>query len=138
MGIGRVINCKQQSVTKRLDDVFNNPGTPKYQRAQHAGKWFKHAQNTGDWKDLLAAYLTAGVDVEDEWPGWLDYLEQLGTSAPKHISAIAKTRFDALKNGTAVKTNKHDPSIGPGQTTPDSIDSPCPPQKRIRRRKTRR
>ncbi len=136
----RTINCNGQTVTAKLNQVFKNPSTQAYKRAQ-ANNTFGNIQNVKDnWKDLIIAYLVAGVDVGDEWPAWCTYLEQLGagatgTQGPTNIWLIAQARNSALTatppQGMDTSTNGNG---GPVHTTPGSgpnpvttIDSPCPP-----------
>ena len=82
-----------------------------------------------NWKDLLIAYVVAGVDVGNEWEAWVAYLRSLGAGGdnepgPQSISTIASMRFNALINDTAIVTKTH--PHGRVQTSPGLIDSPCP------------
>ena len=135
----RVIMCNGQQVTAKLNQVFRNPGTPQYQQAQ-ANNTFGAIQNVQDnWKDLIIAYLRAGVDVGNEFPACVAYLETLGagatgTQGPLNIYNIAQARNTALTanppQGMDTTTNGNG---GPVHTHPGSganpatIDSPCPP-----------
>jgi hypothetical protein len=127
----RMINCNGQGVTNKLNQVFRNPGTPQYQYAQ-ANNTFGAIQNVQDnYKDLIIAYVVAGVDAGKEWPAWCAYLEQLGagatgTQGPQNIYDIAQTRDTALNGNTGIDT-KTQGGGGPVHTTPSTIDSPCPP-----------
>jgi hypothetical protein len=136
----RAILCDGQLVTAKLNQVFRNPGTRKYKQAQD-NNTFGSIQNVeGNWKDLLIAYLVAGVDVGDEFPAWVAYLQQLGagatgTQGPQNIYDIAQARNTALtatppmgmdtntrSGGGPVRTGKGTPG-----GLPSTIDSPCPP-----------
>ncbi len=136
----RMITCTGQQVTNQLNQVFRNPGTPQYQAAQ-AHNTFGAIQNVqGNWKDLIIAYLRAGVDVGNEFPAWVAYLEQLGagatgTQGPLNIYLIAQARNTALTANPpqGMDTNTHGGG-GPVHTAPGTaggqpamIDSPCPP-----------
>jgi hypothetical protein len=133
----RMILCDGQGVTIRLNQVFRNPGSRKYKQAQDSNT-FGNIQNVeGNWKDLLIAYLYAGVDVGDEFPAWVAYLESLGagatgTQGPLNIYLIAQARNAALTGNVGMDTTTN-PSGGPVHTRhgsgaqPTTIDSPCPP-----------
>lgn len=139
--ITQAIECNGQQVTIRLNQVFRNPGSPRYQKAQ-ANNTFGSIGNVEDnWKDLIIAYLRAGVDVGDEFPAWVAYLQKLGrgatgTQGPLSIYMIAQARNQALLANRGMDTSTHGPG-GPVHTTPGSgsgpssdpatIDSPCPP-----------
>jgi hypothetical protein len=135
----KMITCNGQQVTNKLNQVFGNPNTPQYQKAQ-ANNTFGDIQNVqGNWKDLIIAYLVAGVDVGNEWPAWCAYLEQLGagatgTQGPLNIYLIAQARntaltanppqgMDTTTNGNGGPVHTH-PGSG---SQPSTIDSPCPP-----------
>jgi len=124
--------CNGQTVTNQLNQVFKIPGTPQYQQAQANKGSFGNIQNVQDnWKDLIIAYLMAGVDVGKEWPAWCAYLQLLGagptgTQGPQNIYDIAQTRFQALNGSVGIDTTTHGGG-GPVHTTPNTIDSPCPP-----------
>jgi hypothetical protein len=131
------ILCNGQLVTAKLNQVFRNPGTPKYQRAKD-NNTFGDIQNVeGNWKDLLIAYAVAGVDVGNEWQAWCAYLKILGAGAtgsqgPQNIYLIAQARYNALNSDVGMDTNTRGGG-GPVHTAPGSggrpstIDSPCPP-----------
>src|SRR5438477_11649245 len=97
----KAIDCAGQQVTNQLNQVFRTPGTPKYRQAQ-AHNTFGDIRNVeGNWKDLLIAYLRVGVDVDNEFPAWVAYLEALGagatgTQGPQNIYDIAQARNTAL------------------------------------------
>jgi hypothetical protein len=125
-------DCNQQQVTAKLDQVFKNPGTAKYQYAQ-AHNIFNTVPNNaaGNWNDLFNAYTFAGVDVGSETTAWKDYLSVLGagasgTSGPQTISQIAQTRYDALIQNQGITTKTHG-NGGPVHFSQGVIDSPCPP-----------
>ena len=117
----RTIDCNGQLVTNQLNQVFRNPGTPQYQAAQ-AHNTFGAIQNVqGNWKDLIIAYLRAGVDVGNEFPAWVAYLEQLGagatgTQGPLNIYLIAPDSQPApgngYKHGPERQTGSHGARIG--------------------------
>ena len=125
------ILCDGQLVTAKLNQVFKNPGTRKYKQAQDNNTFGAIKDVEGNWKDLLIAYLSAGVDVGDEFPAWVRYLQLLGagatgTQGPKNIFLIAQTRYNALNSNVGMDTNTRGGG-GPVHTTPNTIDSPCPP-----------
>ena len=134
----RMLLCSGEQVTSKLNQVFRNPGTPQYQQAQGAKSLFGDIVQRGlvkdNWKDLLIAYLIAGVDVDKEFPAWCFYLETLGAGAQgqQNIIDIAQARFTALDNNQGMYTHTHSGG-GHVHTTPGSgsnpadIDSPCPP-----------
>src|SRR4051794_24597760 len=126
----KVIDCNGQRVTVGLDQVFKNPGNPKFTYAK-GHNIFNQVPNAkkDNWKDLIIAYMVAGVDVGNEWEAWVTYLQGLGAGAdgdpgPQQISAIASMRFDALINDKGIVTKTH--PRGHVQTSPGLIDSPCP------------
>jgi hypothetical protein len=115
--------------------VFKDPGTPphlkpKFQYAKDHNTFDQVPLNkTGNWQNLLDAYITAGVHVGNELQPWTSYLSDLGAGAdgdpgPQQISAIASMRFNALINNTGIDTKTH--ARGHVQTSPGLIDSPCP------------
>ena len=127
--------CNGQRITAQLNVVFGTAGSNPFKKAQ-AHNTFGNIQNVeGNWKDLIIAYLRAGVDVGDEFPAWVAYLEMLGagatgTQGPQSIYNIAQTRNNALiANGGAGRgiDTRTGPSGGPVHTTPSTIVSPCPP-----------
>jgi len=134
----RLITCSGQQVTNELNRVFRNPESTAYQHALNAKGLFKEIADGGavqdNWKDLLVAYLIAGVDAKQEFPAWCYYLEALGA---QNIADIAQARFDAL-NATpnqGMYTHTHggggrvhtSPGSGTGPSAqPADIDSPCP------------
>lgn len=135
----RAIMCNGQTVTAKLNQVFGNPSTQAYQQAQ-ANNTFGNIQNVqNNWKDLIIAYLVAGVDVGKEFPAWVAYLEQLGagatgTQGPLNIYLIAQARNAALTasppQGMDTTTNSNGGPVHthPGSgANPSTIDSPCPP-----------
>lgn len=128
----KVFDCTGQQVVNKLNQIFRNPGNPvnpnpKFQYAQSNNTFDRVLPNVQDnWKDLLIAYVVAGVDVGNEWPAWAAYLEALGTGpqGPQNIYAIAQMRFNALNNNQGIDTKTH--AGGPVQTSPGTINSPCP------------
>ena len=131
----RTFDCNGQHVTNGLDQVFRNPGNPgnpnpKFQYAKDHNTFDRVPLNKkGNWKDLIIAYIIAGVDVGNEWEAWCAYLEALGAGedneqGPQNISAIASMRFNALNTDTGIQTKTH--PRGHVQTSPGIIDSPCP------------
>ena len=133
----RMLLCDGQLVTAKLNQVFRNPGSRKYKQAQDSNTFGKIQNVEGNWKDLLIAYLYAGVDVGDEFPAWVAYLEQLGagatgTQGTDNIYLIAQARNTALVGNVGMDTNTRGGG-GPVHTRPGSgsnpttIDSPCPP-----------
>jgi hypothetical protein len=131
--------CDGQAVTIRLNQVFRNPASRKYKQAQDSNTFGKILNVEGNWKDLLIAYLYAGVDVGDEFPAWVAYLEALGagatgTQGPQNIYDIAQARNTALTATPpqGMETNTRGGGGGvhtrPGSgANPTTIDSPCPP-----------
>jgi hypothetical protein len=126
----RQLLCPGKDVTDELDRVFKTPGSPGFQTAR-ANNTFGNVHNgPGNWKDLLIAYLMAGVNVGHAWPAWCHYLEQLGTRPGGHLDIynIAQQRFAALNNNSGVSTQTHPLSAGNALAiAPGSIDAPCPP-----------
>jgi hypothetical protein len=124
--IAAIIDCKGQSVTAKLDQVFKNPGTAKYNYAQTNNTFGTVPNAQNNWKDLIIAYVVAGVDIGDEGHAWVFYLQQLD---PQYIYNIAQARFTALQTNAGVTTTTHDPNKGGHAPiiTAGSIDSPCPP-----------
>jgi hypothetical protein len=123
----RMIDCTGQLVTKELDHVFQDPKNPRFQHAQRHNNFDRVLPNAqGNWKDLIIAYVVAGVDVKVEWPAWCEYLEQLGTKDPQNIYKIAQARLTALNTTAGMNTITHRGG-GPVITTATTIDSPCPP-----------
>jgi hypothetical protein len=120
-----MLDCQGQTVTNQLNQVFRNPGTPKYNNAQALNPFGAIQNVAGNWKDLLIAYLKVGVDVGNEFPAWVAYLETLGND-PNNIYKIAQTRFAALNTNSGVDTKTHAGGHTVGVTA-TSIDSPCPP-----------
>jgi hypothetical protein len=131
----RNYDCGGQQVTNKLDQVFRNPGpsgnpNPKFKFAKDHNNFDKVPVNKKDnWKDLLIAYLKAGVDVGNELPAWVSYLEDLGAGedgdpGPQQISLIAGIRYNALITNTGIETKTH--RSGHVETPPGVIDSPCP------------
>jgi hypothetical protein len=125
----KAIDCNGQLITAKLNQVFKTPGTRKYKDAQAQNIFDKVLPNAKDnWKDLLIAYVYAGVDAGDEFPAWVSYLEALGNGpqGPQYIYAIAQMRYNAL---TANPPQGIDTKTHPGggvQTSAGTIDSPCP------------
>jgi hypothetical protein len=130
----KLILCSGQGVTNQLNQVFRNPGTSPYNKAKN-NNTFGSIQNVqGNWKDLIIAYLVAGVDVGNAWPAWCAYLEQLGAGVQGalNIYLIAQARNTALTGDVGMDTTTHG-NGGPVHTTPGGgtqpciINSPCPP-----------
>jgi hypothetical protein len=133
---GRMLSCDGNDVLKELKDTFEDPTSAKYRYAR-ANNIFDQVPNAaGNYRDLVIAYLTAGVDV---CAGWFDYLKALGTSAQgqQDIYDIAQTRYDALNQNVGIKTSTHDGHGGGGNghvhshhghggADPSTIDSPFP------------
>jgi hypothetical protein len=130
-------DCGGQLVTAKLNQVFRNPTSSKYKQARDHNTFGKIQNVQDNWKDLIIAYLVAGVDVGDEFPAWVTYLEALGagatgTQGPLNIYLIAQARYTALTGDVGMDT-KTNGNGGPVHTTPGSggnptvIDSPCPP-----------
>jgi hypothetical protein len=119
----KLITCGGEQVTAKLNQVFLNPGTQPYQQPPYQD----------NWKDLLIAYLIAGVNAGNEFPAWCFYLEAVGA---QNIKAIAEARYDALNSNQGMLTHTHGggggvhttPGNGSGPgSQPADIDSPCPP-----------
>jgi hypothetical protein len=126
----RTYNCTGQQVTNALNQVFKNPGTPKFKYAKDHNTFDQVPYNKkGNWNALLSAYLTAKVNVGVELSAWTSYLEDLGMGedgdpGPQQISEIASMRFNALINDMGIETKTH--PHGHVQTSLGVIDSPCP------------
>jgi hypothetical protein len=131
----KAILCNGELVTHKLNQVFRHPSSAKYQNAQKYNTFDRVLPDAQDnWKDLIIAYVVAGVDVGNEWPAWCTYLEQLGTApqGPLNIYNIAQARYTALIGNVGMDTSTHG---GGGNVhthhgsgaSPTTIDSPCPP-----------
>jgi hypothetical protein len=125
----KAFDCENQQITAKLNQVFKNPGTGKYIAAQNQNWFDKVLPDAADnWKDLLIAYVYAGVDVGNEFPSWVSYLKALGTGlhGPEYIYAIAQMRYKALTanppQGIDTKTHQG----GGVQASAGVISSPCP------------
>ncbi len=125
----KTFDCQGQAITAKLNQVFKTPGTSKYKTAQKQN-WFDKVlpDATDNWKDLLIAYVYAGVDVGDEFPAWVLYLQALGggLDGPQNIYAIAQMRYNALTANPpqGIDTKTHEG--GNVQTSLGVINSPCP------------
>lgn len=123
----KAIDCDGQLITAKLNQVFKTPGTRKYKDAQAQNIFDKVLPDREDnWKDLLIAYVYAGVDAGDEFPAWVSYLEALGGGlrGPEYIYTIAQMRYNALKANKGIDTKTH--PGGGVQASAGTIDSPCP------------
>jgi hypothetical protein len=125
--------CKDEGVTKKLDEVFRYPGTQKYIHA-HDNNTFNTVRDVqGNWNDLVTAYDKAGVDVGGERRAWLSYLAALGAGAQGQadIVRIAKARNDGLTKNWVMITTRHEGGDNVVVTEDDknhiiTIDSRCP------------
>src|ERR1700731_1564107 len=82
--IGAAAWCSGNKVVQDLDDLFFHPEKPEYAAARAASlTYFQTAATSGDWRDLLVAYIraydAAGMTV---CSGWSNYLEALGLLGP--------------------------------------------------------
>ena len=129
--LSRKFDCKGQGVTKELDKVFADPNKQAFKDAKDNNYFGEpYVQNDeGNWKDLLLAYVLAGVKVVGiEFAAWREYLQLLGTgpAGAQVIYEIAQKRYNDLINDVGVTTTTHggDHKVNKTATT---IDSPCPP-----------
>jgi hypothetical protein len=129
--LSRKFDCKGQGVTKELDKVFADNKKSEFQTAKDNNYFGEpYVQNVeGNWKDLLIAYLQAGVTVKGkEFVAWREYLELLGTgpAGAQVIYELAQARLVALTGDVGVTTTTHSGDHKVNKTS-TSIDSPCPP-----------
>jgi hypothetical protein len=133
--IGAAAWCSGDNVIKDLNDLFHqNPANPQYQAAKTASlDLFQTAANTGNWKDLLAAYSQAYDAVGIQLcAGWASYLQALGnlsrpnrnivtTSSTATSSAILTFSNvpDWMANDLNVSDSSTPGAITGGQTVSD-------------------
>ena|ERR1700690_316381 len=134
---GAMAKCEGDDVLKALNDAFGDPLSVKYKYAKD-NNTFGNIQNVpGNYKDLILAYLTAGVDVCARWSAYLRVLGTVRTpdpqQGPQNIYDIAQFRDSCLKNGLGMSTITHTPHDGghvhtqPGSgINPAVVDSPFP------------
>jgi hypothetical protein len=126
---GRMIACAGTAILQELDKVFAHKNSDPYRNAKKNNTFGAIKDVQDNYKDLIIAYVVAGVDVgPDEWPAWCAYLKLLGTSptgSSQNIYKIAQTRYNALNGDVEVTTKTHGGG-GPVQTQPGEINSPCP------------
>jgi hypothetical protein len=126
-GIDRDINpCDGSDVLAELNVVFSNPNSARYKFAQGNNTFGAIKNVAGNYRALVEAYETAGVDIIH---GWAAYLRRLGTGpkGPQRIYAIAQVRHKALAQGVATLTVLHE--FGGYVDIPNGlrvIDSPSP------------
>jgi hypothetical protein len=134
---GSTIICDGNDVLVTLNSVFGHPNSQKYKQAKSNNTFGDIKNVAGNYKDLIAAYEKAGVNVNGN-PGWSSYLMLLGTvdtegpeQGPQNIYDIAQFRYNGLINDVPMKTVVHMPHKGGhvhhgGAAAPSTIDSPCP------------
>jgi hypothetical protein len=126
-GIDRDFNpCDGSDVLAELNAVFSNPNSARYKFAQRNNTFGAIKNVAGNYRALIEAYETAGVDIIN---GWAAYLRRLGTgpSGPQKIYRIAQIRHKALTQGVATLTTIH--AHGGHVDTPDGLQliaSPSP------------
>jgi hypothetical protein len=121
-----VFPCDGSDVLKELNAVFNDPNSARYKFAQRNNTFGSIKNVPGNYRALIDAYETAGVD---DIRGWAAYLRRLGTgpSGPEKIYRIAEVRHKALTQGVPTLTTIH--VHGGHVDTPNGlqvIDSPSP------------
>ncbi len=105
--IDRDINpCDGSDVLAELNAVFNDPNSARYKFAQRNNSFGAIKNAPGNYRALVEAYETAGVD---DINGWAAYLRRLGTgpNGPQKIYSIAQIRHKALTQGVATLTTIH-------------------------------
>ena len=105
--IDRDINpCDGSDVLAELNAVFNDPNSARYKFAQRNNSFGAIRNVPGNYRALIEAYETAGVE---DIRGWAAYLRRLGTgpSGPQKIYRIAQVRHKALSQGVATLTTIH-------------------------------
>jgi hypothetical protein len=127
---GRMVSCNGQNVLAQLNQVFGQPNSAKYRYAR-SHNTFGAIQNVQDnYKDLVLAYLAAGLDVEAAWHAYLKLLGTTGAQGAQNIYDIAQTRFNSLNGNVGIDTKTHtggNVHTRPGSgSAPSEIDSPCP------------
>jgi hypothetical protein len=101
-GIDRDINpCDGSDVLAELNAVFNDPNSARYKFAQRNNTFGAIKNAPGNYRALVEAYETAGVD---DINGWAAYLRRLG---PQEIYSIAQVRHKALTQAVATLTTIH-------------------------------
>ncbi len=119
-GIDRDINpCDGSDVLAELNAVFNDPNSARYKFAQRNNSFGAIKNAPGNYRALVAAYETAGVD---DFNGWAAYLRRLG---PQEIYRIAQIRHKALTHGVATLTTIH--AYGAQVDTPNGLQLICSP-----------
>jgi hypothetical protein len=135
---GLDIICRGDDVIVELNNVFGDPRSDSYKKAQANNTFWKVKNTPGNYTDLIEAYKQAGLVVT---PGWRRYLGLLGTlvtpsleQGPQNIYDIAQFRYNGLLKAQAMSTDVHVPENGghvhtqpghmPGE--PNAISSPCP------------
>ena len=118
--------CDGSDVLAELNAVFNDPNSARYKFAQRNNSFGAIRNAPGNYRALVEAYETAGVD---DINGWAAYLRRLGTGpgGPQKIYGIAQVRHMALTQGVATLTTIH--AHGANVDTPNglqSISSPSP------------
>lgn len=140
MGAGFVANgdmCDGEDVLSELNRIFGDPNSEAFKYAKSNNSFGEIPNSPGNYKQLIAAYKKAGVEVS---PGWEVYLRLLGNvktanpqQGPQNIYDIAQFRNTGLNSDTAMSTVVHEPKGGgrvivkPGTgAEPSLVDSPCP------------
>ncbi len=87
--------CDGSDVLAELNAVFNDPNSARYKFAQRNNSFGAIKNAPGNYRALIEAYETAGVD---DINGWAAYLRRLGTGpdGPQKIYGIAQIRHKAL------------------------------------------
>ena len=106
---GGFTDCDGQDIIDLLNGTFGDPRDQKYITAKGLNP-FGNIQNKKDnYRDLVMAYWTVGIDVSATWFAYLK--DDLGKD-PKDIFEIAKARDHALKNNLPMTTSTHKKSDG--------------------------
>ena len=133
----KTITCNGEQVTAKLNQVFKNPGTSKYQQAQANNTFGAIANIQGNWKDLIIAYLVAGVDVGNEWPAWCCLLGATGRGTHRYARSAKylqyrpnafprpeRQRGNGHKHARRRRSRSHTPRVG-GFTKHDRFTLPA-------------
>jgi hypothetical protein len=124
---GEAPACEGNDVTDQLNDVFGDPDSDKFRKAQAHNQFGTVGT---DYTVLITAYEYAGLKVSGRWRA---YLRKLASIDPKNISDIAGFRDSHLRSGGGMSTVLHRPHHGGHVHTrpamgvdPGVIDSPFP------------
>jgi hypothetical protein len=123
--------CTGQDILHLLNQVFGHANSPAYKKAQDNNQFGGIQATEDNYKDLIAAYKAAGVEVSDRWAAYLKVLGTVKTTdpmqGPQNIFNIAQTRHSCLTQGADMSTQVHVPQHGGHVHAKDcTINSPYP------------